>query len=259
MELLCADDSTFPDASVVFTLNKPVEEIAPGAPVSVDTVLKYVKDQQNISDFGLRFMMDVKKDLVLSQEVIDVVFRTVTRICVQQPKAMVDMPIKPDGLDEAGEEDFNNKCEEIKADNEKTTKDNAQLAKIKAKVVLKHKSEIMQADNEKALLKLNNHNVEQLDADGKPIKSARTDGSNPEGNPEGMLEVDQFNPEKLSSKIPLVRPTTSSETPITIIPFHSEAPYFLRKHLIEQAKKTFKELEKADTNNLLIHSHQRAK
>lgn len=98
-----------------------------------------------------------------------------------------------------------------------------------------------------------------LDADGKPVKSARTDGSNPEGQVEGMLEVDAFNPEKLSTKIPLVRPTTSGETPVTIIPFHSEAPYFFRKHLIEQAKKTFKELEKADTNNLLIHSHQRAK
>ena len=259
MELLCADDSNFPDGSIVFTLNKAVEEIVPGAPVSVDTVLKYIKDQNNIADFGLRFMMEVKKDLVLSQEVIDVVFKTVTKICVEQPKAMVDIPLKPDGLEGDAEEDFNAKIEEVKAENEKATKENAQQAKIKAKVVMKSKPEIMQADNEKALLKLNNHTNEVLDADGKPVKSARTDGSNPEGQAEGMLEVDSFNPEKLSTKIPLVRPTTTGETPITIIPYHSEAPYFLRKHVIEQAKKSFKELEKADTNNLLIHSHQRAK
>ena len=182
MDLLCADDSHFPDASIVLQLNKAVEEIAgAGNPVSVDTVLKYVKDQSNISDFGLHFMMDVKKDLVLSQEVIDVVFKTVTKICVEQPKAMLDIPAKPDGAEGDAEEEYNNKVEEIKADNEKFTKENAQLTKIKAKVVLKHKPESMQNDNEKALLKINNFTNEVLDADGKPVKSARTDGSNPEG------------------------------------------------------------------------------
>jgi hypothetical protein len=45
MDLLCADDSHFPDASIVLQLNKAVEEIAgAGNSVSVDTVLKYVKD-----------------------------------------------------------------------------------------------------------------------------------------------------------------------------------------------------------------------
>lgn len=260
MDLLCADDSHFPDASIVLQLNKAVEEIAgAGNPVSVDTVLKYVKDQSNISDFGLHFMMDVKKDLVLSQEVIDVVFKTVTKICVEQPKAMLEIPAKPDGAEGDAEEEYNTKVDEIKADNEKFTKENAQLTKIKAKVVLKHKPESMQNDNEMALLKINNFTNEVLDVDGKPIKSARTDGSNPEGQAEGNLEVDTFNPEKLPLKIPLVRPTTAGEPPVAIIPYHSEAPYFLRKHIIEQAKKTFKELEKADTNNLLIHSHQRAR
>lgn len=41
--------------------------------------------------------------------------------------------------------------------------------------------------------------------------------------------------------------------------YHSEAPYSVRKVLIEQAKKSFKELEKAETNALLTHSHQRTK
>lgn len=41
--------------------------------------------------------------------------------------------------------------------------------------------------------------------------------------------------------------------------YHSEAQYQVRRYLIEQARKTFKELEKAVTNDLLAHSFQRSK
>jgi hypothetical protein len=41
--------------------------------------------------------------------------------------------------------------------------------------------------------------------------------------------------------------------------YHSEAQYQVRRYLIEQARKTFKELEKAVTNDLLAHSYQRTK
>lgn len=35
--------------------------------------MKHIRDQDNITDFGLRFLLDVRKDLVLSQEVIDTI------------------------------------------------------------------------------------------------------------------------------------------------------------------------------------------
>lgn len=40
--------------------------------------------------------------------------------------------------------------------------------------------------------------------------------------------------------------------------FHPEAAYSLRKAIMEQARKTFKELEKAEINQLLLHSNQRS-
>lgn len=40
---------------------------------------------------------------------------------------MANIPDKPDGVVGDAEDEFNNKVEEIKAENEKTTKENAQL------------------------------------------------------------------------------------------------------------------------------------
>ena len=74
-----------------------------------------------------------------------------------------------------------------------------------------------------------------------------------------MDEGHLFNFEKLPHKIPLVKSVTTGENPVNIIPFHCDAAYFLRRHLIDQAKKHFKELDRADTNTLLTHSHMRAK
>jgi hypothetical protein len=56
----------------------------------------------------------------------------------------------------------------------------------------------------------------------------------------------------------LVRPDACPDGPCIV--YHSEAQYQVRKYLIEQARKCFKELEKAvNTNQLLAHSYQRTK
>lgn len=43
------------------------------------------------------------------------------------------------------------------------------------------------------------------------------------------------------------------------IAYHSEAPYALRRNLIEKAKDKIKELASAEVNALLSHSFQRSK
>lgn len=66
--------------------------------------------------------------------------------------------------------------------------------------------------------------------------------------------MQHFSVEKIPLKVPLVNPNSCEGGPVIV--YHSEAQYQLRKHLIEQARKTFKELEKAQTNDLLNHSYQ---
>jgi len=122
---------------------------------------------------------------------------------------------------------------------------------------VKHRPSNIVDPTSQALLRIYNHTDIVLDAEGKPVVSGRAANQPAEGAPpaDGMLEVDSFNPEKLPLKTPLVKSVTTGETPVNFIPYHSDAPYFLRRHLMEAAKKHFKELDRADTNTLLTHSH----
>ena len=75
---------------------------------------------------------------------------------------------------------------------------------------------------EQVLIKLNNNRGEVAPADGS-------------GPPEGIetnISEEAFNPEKLPTKIPLVRTTDSTGSLQTLV-YHAEGVYSLRKVLIE--------------------------
>jgi hypothetical protein len=46
---------------------------------------KMARDQANIADFGLSFMFDVAKELVLSPDVIEVLYRAICKVAMQEP------------------------------------------------------------------------------------------------------------------------------------------------------------------------------
>ena len=70
--------------------------------------------------------------------------------------------------------------------------------------------------------------------------------------------MDTFNPDKIPPKIPMVR-SNIHESKLQTAVYHAEAPYALRRILIEQSKKHYREIERADTNAILAHSFQRQK
>lgn len=94
-----------------------------------------------------------------------------------------------------------------------------------------------------------------MDEEGK-VLSARTGGSNPMADGDAAGD-ETFNPDKIPNKIMITRPRVESGLQVAM--YHSEASYALRKLVIEQARKSFKELEKAEMSALLSHSHQRSK
>jgi hypothetical protein len=49
--------------------------------------------------------------------------------------------------------------------------------------------------------------------------------------------------------------TKIGDTGDVVALFHPEAAYSVRKVVIEHARKHFKELDKAELNQLLLHSH----
>ena len=56
----------------------------------------------------------------------------------------------------------------------------------------------------------------------------------------------------------MVTTTKIGESGDMVAMFHPEAAYSLRKVVMEVARKTIKELEKAEINTLLLHSNQRS-
>ena len=52
--------------------------------------------------------------------------------------------------------------------------------------------------------------------------------------------------------------TKIGDTGDVVALFHPEAAYSLRRALMDAARKTFKELDKAEINQLLLHSNQRS-
>lgn len=143
------------------------------------------------------------------------------------------------------------------------------MEKIKRKIGINVKeNENLEQNKEIAFIRLNNFRPEmnpndpavlakeakaKQDAQAKAAVDAEKQGDNPDEEP----QEEQFQPEKLPLKIPLVKPDNCESGPCIV--YHSEAVYMVRKFLIEQARKTFKELDKAETNALLQHSYQRTR
>ena len=55
-DLLCADDSQFPNNLIQLNINQSLEEISDGAELVLDQISKIVRDPAYLTDFGLNFI-----------------------------------------------------------------------------------------------------------------------------------------------------------------------------------------------------------
>lgn len=56
-----------------------------GKNLTSDLMAKMARDPVNIADFGLNFMFDVQKELVLNPDVIEVLYRAICKVAMQEP------------------------------------------------------------------------------------------------------------------------------------------------------------------------------
>lgn len=118
---------------------------------------KIARDQSNIADFGLSYMLDCQKELVLNPDVIEVIYRAVCKVAMQEPTPLQEIPVIPDDADEDKKDEIGEQIEEVKKKNEDIEKDNAKIARIKNKVQIQGVPDrVYEEEQEKALLKLNN-------------------------------------------------------------------------------------------------------
>lgn len=58
-DLLCSDDSTFPNNLIQLNINQSLEEISDGAELVLDQISKIVRDPAYLTDFGLNFIFEI--------------------------------------------------------------------------------------------------------------------------------------------------------------------------------------------------------
>ena len=71
------------DGICSITIKKPLEEILAGRDLAPTQIAKRIQEKQNLGDFGLRYMLDITKDLVLAPDIIDGIFSTVCKIATR--------------------------------------------------------------------------------------------------------------------------------------------------------------------------------
>lgn len=239
-DLLGQEESQFPDKICTVHLQKPLDQIVTEENLKIyELTGKSIRESENLADAGLKFMLEIQKDLVLSTDVIDVVFSAIAKIATSKPLPVQALPEVPDEAPDAEKQAINEQIEHIKAQNEAAEKENKNLEKMQTKVCIHEKHPLKYEEGtECALIRMNNF------GEGEAQPSSRSG------------EEDGFNPDKIPTKVTLTKPVGKE---IQTLFYHAEAPYLIRKILIEQARKCFKELEKAELNALLSHSFQRTK
>lgn len=96
--------------------------------------LRFSLTKSNISDYGLGFLFDVLKDLVISKEFIEVLYRVIIKASRTKLKPLLSVPDMPGPDAEGNEASDESKDLATKAINE-AVKNNAELEKFNEDVV----------------------------------------------------------------------------------------------------------------------------
>lgn len=104
-DLLGADDSQFQDESIILYLQRSPEELV-GENPNPDKLAKAAKDPRNMADFGLKFIFDCSKDLVLSTEAVDTVYKGLCNVALRKQKEMTPIPEIDDTVEDEKKEEI---------------------------------------------------------------------------------------------------------------------------------------------------------
>lgn len=135
-----------------------------------------------MGDFGLKFLFEIQKDLVLVPDVVDVIYSTICKIATRTP---IEQQAVPEAPEEGQEAEFDDLVAKIKEENANAEVENAKYAKLQSKIsIVVRPDEDYDENSEKALVKLNNWRETVVGEDGQVI-SARTDSAPIDGQEPG--------------------------------------------------------------------------
>ena len=120
----------FPDGICTLNLTKDLTEITQGRDLAPGQIAKLVREKNNITDFGLKFMFDIMKELDLSADVIEVVYTAICKIATKKPEEPTELLVAAEGAEEEEKDRIEEENNKIKEANELKEKDNAKIAKL---------------------------------------------------------------------------------------------------------------------------------
>ena len=210
--------------------------------VDEEGLARFAKQRDNISNHGLGFLFDVMRDLVISQDFVDIIYAVIAKIVKTQPKETLPIPEIPgpdaDG-NEPSEDDraaIQKKIEEITKTNQDIDRFNDDLQKMQAKVKLvvrPNSPEIVEVGimrlhnqrdqqlNESSINASQDHIRPSLGGDQK-LPSAREGNVSPDGAnaaDTSIISLDNFSLEDLPLKAILVDPKAAEDTHLIV--YHS--------------------------------------
>jgi len=81
----------FPDGICTLNLTKDLTDITQGRDLAPGQIAKLVREKNNISDFGLKFMFEIMKELDLSVDVIEVLYTAICKIATKKPEEPAEL------------------------------------------------------------------------------------------------------------------------------------------------------------------------
>lgn len=90
IEMLNNDE--WSDGVCTLTLNKPLEELTQGRDLGATQIAKLAREKQNMADFGLKYLFEIQKDLVLVADVVDCIYSTICKIATKKPIEKQEVP-----------------------------------------------------------------------------------------------------------------------------------------------------------------------
>ena len=103
-DILTSDELGFPDQVCSMNLKRDPNE--GGRELPPEHVARQARDINNIADFGLHFLFEVQRDLVLQPEVIEVIYKALCKMALKKQRDQLEVPTMPDDIAEDKKEEM---------------------------------------------------------------------------------------------------------------------------------------------------------
>ena len=280
-------EADFPEGTCVVKLKDELEfRVADGngvldVAVTASQFANALKNPTAHQSFGLKFMLQNKKDVLLNDTAIEEIFTACAKVNLMEGKIEKPLP-------EEGAENYQQLLDTANAENEQVKNHNEALNKLKSKISLcVPKEKLARPDDaetwhypedpsdwkfwgEKCYCKVSNYKDHEgsIHQDDSPTKLDKKSASLRDAEKakltQAAAEVDPnaeppFEIEKFSNKV-IIIPAQSNAAQVSAFVHHTDASHFIRKAIIERAQKVWaKDLKEMSVNQVLGHCEGKQK